>query len=249
MKRTPIKLGKDPIVDALAEIRFSTAVESGASKLLLGILFAKLREKYAVLEELPAAQLGPQLKSINANLKYVPEFKLTGEQGTILIGDSAVALSLPTPYPGWTKFKPLIMEIWECIKTSNLIKTIERISVRYVNLIEAPPSQDHIGLTDVDFRIGHRVVKAETAQLRAEFKKGNQIGVVQLITQATATPTGGNQAPKQGLVIDIDSIYQGPFDNFWGQSSDVLEAAHNYEKELFFEVLTEDTIQKYDPQY
>lgn len=215
---------------------------------MLGYLFSRLKDRFGKLEELPASQIPAQLKTLDPNLSYVPEHRLTGQDGMLLLGDRSVVVAAATPYPGWSVFKPLVLEVWRCMQDSGLVETAERISVKYVNLIEAAPAQDHLRLVDIHLGIGGKTLTAEPIMIRTEFVRERRICILQLVTQAVSQNLGTSE-PRSGLVLDIDSICMGPFNDFWVDAPDLLEAVHKDEKDLFFEVLTEETVENYGPEY
>lgn len=249
MKRPyPRKLSRDPIVEAIAEFRYSLAGQSGSGKLMLGYLYSRLKEKFGKLEDLPASQFPSQLKAIDPNLSYVPEYRLVGQEGMLLVSDRSVAVAAATPYPGWNEFKRLVLDVWNCMRESGLVGTAERVSVKYVNLIESPPAQDHIRLVDIRLSIGQKTLTAEPIMIRTEFTRDRQTRILQLVSQAISQKSGTSET-RNGLVVDIDSIYMGPFDDFWGEAESLLELVHRDEKDLFFELLTEETVRDYGPEF
>lgn len=180
---------------------------------MLGYLFSRLKDRFGRLEDLPASQFPAQLKAVDPNLSYVPEHRLVGQDGMLLVGDRSVAVAAATPYPGWDAFKTLVLDVWGHMHESGLVGTAERISVKYVNLIEAPPAQDHVGLVDIRLGVGEKTLAAEPIVIRTEFAREKRICILQLVTQAVTQRLGTSEA-RSGLIVDIDSIYMGPFDDF-----------------------------------
>ena len=62
----PTNLKKDPLVDAVFEIRFSSSIP--ASSVVPGILFSKLKGQ-AQIERLPASDIPSQLRMLNPALQ------------------------------------------------------------------------------------------------------------------------------------------------------------------------------------
>ena len=84
--------------------------------------------------------------------------------------------------------------------------------------------------------------------IRTEFTRDRQTRILQLVSQAISQKSGTSET-RNGLVLDIDSIYMGPFDDFWGEAESLLELVHRDEKDLFFELLTEETVRDYGPEF
>ena len=79
---------------------------------------------------------------------------------------------------------------------------------------------------------------------RTEVRRDGLIGIVQLLAQASAVGTN-----KTGLAVDIDVIFSGPFPDFWAEYEQYLERIHNFEKEVFFGLLTPETLTHHEPEY
>lgn len=165
-----------------------------------------------------------------------------------MVGDQVLSVSVAMPYPGWKKLKPVVLDIWGHAKDSGLVGLVERISVKYVNVLDAPLGTDHISLTKLGIRLDDHDVTSEPTSLRTEIRRGSMVSIIQVVSQAT-TSVIKDGAPQAGLVVDIDSIYEGPFDNFWDRHATLLDDAHDFEKELFFRLLTDETLAKYEPEY
>lgn len=73
-KAFPDKLTKEPLIDAVFELRFSSA--SPAANFLPGFLFAKLEPKEWNIEQLGAAQIPPHIRASDPNLKFQPLQKI-----------------------------------------------------------------------------------------------------------------------------------------------------------------------------
>jgi uncharacterized protein (TIGR04255 family) len=85
-----VELKKPPLVEVIMELRFTPHQES-AAELLMGMLFQKLRPKFAQSESLPIALMPKPLRG-NPDLKYRPHLKLAGKDQSLLIGDHLVAV-------------------------------------------------------------------------------------------------------------------------------------------------------------
>src|SRR5215216_8126973 len=66
----PTKLRKEPLVDAVFEIRFSASIP--ATSVLPGFFFAKLGTPQWKVDRLPVADLPSQIRSADPNLRYQP---------------------------------------------------------------------------------------------------------------------------------------------------------------------------------
>lgn len=243
----PLRLGKDPILEAVAELRFRSSVPD-AGTVLVGFLFTQLRKRFPNIERLPAADLPAQLRQLDPKLQYTAQHRLFNETESLMVGDKILAVSTRSPYPGWNTFKPHVVEAWDQAKESKLVEDIERMSIKYTNLLESPHDANHISLTRVKLSFGDRDISSESFQIQTEFKEGAFVAIVQLVAQAVATDQSSRKSAV-GLVVSIDAIRSGPFDNFWSGYSSLLDQVHEFEKGLFFDLLATETLKVYEPEY
>ena len=130
--KLPSKLGKEPLVTVLFEIRFTAKL--ALSNILPGILFSKLGCEN--IEPTPHAQIPEQIRRADPNLKYLPLVALKWQRYQVLVGDSSVVLSCDIPYLGWTDFRTHILSLINELEQTKLISEVERYSLKYVDVIE-----------------------------------------------------------------------------------------------------------------
>jgi uncharacterized protein (TIGR04255 family) len=242
-KPLPKKLGKEPLIEAIFEIRFQGA--SLASNLLLGYLMSKLGNNLPVKKS-PALDIPEQLRSQNLAFKYSPLFQVSWGKYSILIGDWMCAITNSVPYQGWRDFKKAIMEIVQHLQACGFIKKIERYSLKYVDLIEASTTEQQLALIKLDMKLGDYDVKDNPLNLRVELSKNSFLHVVEIISN---TILADESKPKNGILVNIDSIANNPLEDFWESLSDNLELIHKANKELFFNFLKEETLISLEPSY
>jgi hypothetical protein len=68
------------------------------------------------------------------------------------------------------------------------------------------------------------------------------------MTQATATNSRDNTS-RNGVVLVVDSILAGPLPDFWSKNAEYLEKVHTGEKLVFFKLLSNETLKRYEPEY
>lgn len=244
-KTLPKLLRKAPIIEAVAEVRFSSSNGNLASTVLPGLLFNDLKEQYPAIQAHPSAQIPSEVKDQNPELRYLPSVVMVGENSSLNVGRAVLGIVINKPYPGWDSFKASILNVWQVAQKSGLIGSIERFSLKYVNLIDAPMDSNQLDCTTVKLTLGEHVVTSEPTTVRSELRKGRFITVASIVTQAQSL--GANAAT--GLIVDLDVICNGPFVDSWDEIRTLLEDAHIIEKEVFFNLLTDHTIDRYEPEY
>lgn len=248
MAMQPLRLGKDPIIEAIAEVRFTALSGRSASKLLPGLVFTQFKDRYKEIIELPASQIPASMRDLDANLRYVPLSHLRGETSNVLIGDRVLAIGSGNKYPGWNAFKKIILEILELSFQNELISNVERVSVKYVNILECPKEGAHLELINAELSVAGKAIEQELFHIRVDRRSGRRVGIIQISSHADVTSTV-DASTKHGLILDLDSVVEGPFSDFPNEMSALFDEAHDYEKSIFYDLVTEETLAKYDPQY
>ena len=104
LTKLPLKLGKEPLIEALFEMRFKATAP--VSNILPGLLFTKFKGEKKI-EKLPAAQLPEELRKVDPSLHYAPLLRIYWDRFMILTSDRSSGLACKMPYPGWNAaFKP-----------------------------------------------------------------------------------------------------------------------------------------------
>jgi uncharacterized protein (TIGR04255 family) len=240
----PKKLKKEPLIEALFELRF-TSEKNSVSDLLPGLIFEKLSDRFSKVEKLPASDL-PAVVLNDPNMRYVATIKLSGEEPyCIMIGEHVLSLCCSMPYTGWNSFLALIIELLNVVNKTSLITNTERISLKYSDVLE---EKDGFTLEDLklDLQIaGNRIVK-NPMQLRAELNDDNFINIMQIAYPSEVTLNTGKKF--NGLLLVIDTISKKMPDNFWTDPKVFLDTAHAVNKSTFLNLLKPETITRLEPE-
>lgn len=244
MTRLPVKLHNDPIVEAAFEIRFQSKMEA-VSDLLPGMLFTKFKDHFGTPKRLPIAELPRQILESDVNLRYQPRLKMEGERFSIFIGDRVALVNCVRPYSGWVEFRSLILDVLEKFKEIDFISTVERLSLKYVNLLEASSPQEQFARVKVAANLGDYRLTDWPTSFRTEITDEGIINLVDVKSRATVTiKKKGQSEALKGLLVTIDSIHRLP-ENFWENRADLINKIHQTEKKLFFSLLTEKTVEQF----
>ncbi len=245
MDRIPDKLGQDTIIEAVFELRFLSTKDSVAD-ILPGLLYQHVSESFPKIERLGITQLPLSLIQSEASFRYAPHYKLIGDHYSMQVGEHVFSINCPRPYGGWDEFKSKIHELVDILRGTDIIETVERFSVKYVNVIpmqnDASLDQLKVSLTAGPFDLGK-----QATLLRTEVIEDGFLNIVQISTQVSTTLKDSEVV--EGVLLDIDTICQRDFSNFWDEFDGLLEQAHNVEKKIFFGLLKESTIDNLDPQW
>ena len=246
-KHLPVRLNKEPLIDATFEVRFTCKVP--ASVVIPGLLFNSL-DGNKVIESLPLSQLPKPVRDADPGLKYAPLSRIDWGQFFVNCGDNSLSVNCKYPYAGWGKFKPAIITVITALKNSNIIELVERISMKYVDIISSTDGQQKVSMINCQVSIaGHTLVK-EPYQLRIEIPRDDFTHAVQVVSSATALLHTGEK--KDGLIVDVDTFSEqngGTVNTLIENFPDKLEAMHSANKAMFFECITETTLQSLEPVY
>lgn len=248
IEKLPKKLSAEPLIDAVCEVRFISSPP--ASDILTGLLFKELGGGASVqLQRLPASQIPPEIRNSDPNLKSTPLTRLIWGNIALGISDSSLAVSVIGKYPGWEQFKPKIIQIITTAIQSGILSSIERYSIKYVDIIPNPSNSTTGGL-DIEIKVGNYNIDKEVAQIRIEIPDTPFLHIIQTITKAEATLASGEK--KSGSLVDVDTISIDTHSDpaiFMTSLPDNLQDAHMRNKRIFFECLTPETLESLGPQY
>jgi uncharacterized protein (TIGR04255 family) len=244
----PTKLKKEPIIDSVFEIRFSSEVPM--SSILPGILFNKL-DGEKIIEQQPASQLPKQLRDSDPNLQFAPLICIQWQQYRILIGDRNVAIACTMPYPGWTKFNGAIIQVTSILSSVGAIKSIQRYSLKCVNIIPFSTLKEQVSSVNLSIKLGDHRLEKEVFTFRIEIPQDEFINVVKILSSAVVTAP--DKTTKQGLIVDIDTIRETnnqSFNDFISGLENNLKIIHLKNKQTFFQwCITPQTLAYLEPTY
>ncbi len=244
--RIPARLRKEPLIEAVWEVRFTSAKPS-VGELLPGVVFKALSDKYPGLVRLPSADIPTAIVEHDPRLKYVPKIRLEGGNQAVQIGEHVVSLSCRRPYSGWKRFSEDIRTIIKIVRDTGLIDRLERFSLKYVDLIEVaqPPSLNCLNL---ELKMGGYEIDTRPVQLRTDIKEGDLIHIIQIVSPAEVS-IPGEPAGASGVLLDIDSIRPMKGNESWADVERHLDEVHAASKRIFFALLTPETLESLEPEY
>ena len=243
----PIKLAREPLIDVVFEARFTSRAALAA--VLPGYLFGRLQNVESI-EPLPAAQLPAQMRMADPNLLFAPLARVVWRGFFIIVSDSSVAVACKLPYPGWQSFRVAIEEVMGHVQSSGLIQSLQRYSLKYVDLIEIGGVGEQASKFNWSIRLGNTQVTNQNTVLRVEIEQYGHLNSVSYASHANAKLWNGIE--KSGALLDVDSSSLGEppsADNFFNEIPSLLDAIHDSNKRTFFECLTPLGLAELEPVY
>jgi len=244
--KIPVRLKKEPLLEAIWEIRFSGA-KSSVADLLPGMLFKSFADKYGTAVKLPIADIPAPVVEHDLKLPYAPKIRLEEGNQAIQIGDRVVSLSCRRPYSGWDQFSNDIREFAKSVQETGLVKRLERFSLKYIDLIELerPVGLAHLNL---ELKMGEYELAAKPVELRTEIEENDLVHIIQIISPAEVDLLGVEGRLK-GVLVDIDSIKRMTDDESWDVLYRRLDDVHESCKKVFFSILKPETVNSLEPEY
>lgn len=239
----PLKIKNCPIEEAVFEVRFSSIFPSEA---VFGVFYQIINQNFsgAQLIPQPILQLPEAVRQSDPNLTYQSHHRLQlGNQG-ISIGPKVLAFSNQKPYIGWLEWSTFIERVVRQLISSRVFGVIERTGLRYINFFE----QQLFDIANVEVKVIDSHLDSQSTTVRSEILDQGFIKVLQLANNVTINSAGKTYT---GSALDIDILRNLGVENdaFGVALSDVMEALHSKEKELFFNILKQDYVETLLPIY
>jgi uncharacterized protein (TIGR04255 family) len=243
----PLKLKKEPLIDAIFELRFDA--NAPASVILPGLLFEQLKGGTKI-EALPIAQLPKHVRDVDPNLRYQPLSRIDWDKFYINISDFSISVNCKFPYPGWSKLRIAILEIVNVLKKVQIITGVERYSLKYIDLVDVPVGNPPISVTNLSLSVATCRVSLEQFQVKVDLLVDGFLNSLQIISSAKVMLNNGTT--KDGLVIDVDTIgdlQNISLDELLSGFSDRLDLIHDVNKKIFFDCLSSEGLELLEPIY
>ncbi len=233
--KIPNNITPCPIIDALLEIRFESSTAPDA---VFGIIFNIIREEFSNVEKLPIMQLPDHVRATDRNFKFKPYYRLTSNDFVLQIGPDVITISSFPNYVGWQQFSNKIFNLLNKINELNIIKKVIRIGLRYINFFQF----DIYPKIDVQLKNDKFGSLTQNTVIRTEIEQEAYTSTLQIANNT-------EHKNMTGSVIDIDTFYKEPVDDFFSKMEKIIEEAHEKEKELFFTLLKKEFLASLNPKY
>jgi uncharacterized protein (TIGR04255 family) len=239
----PTKLKQDAIVEALFEVRFDTPT-TAIPEIFLGRLADYQPWKSLEQRRMPASQFPAPLRQVDPNLRYQPLIELASvaKDRSVRIGSQVLSYHRLKPYVGWEKFKAEILEAVDGLFAKAPGLGIRRLGLRYMNALRADVHTIK-SISDLDLTLtiaGDNVPGNVNVNFTVDVSNNTQCTV----RIATSEFVQGDLPPNTSLYVDVDVFTK---DDFRTMDQNVvtnwIEFAHSKEKEQFFRLLPQATIE------
>jgi uncharacterized protein (TIGR04255 family) len=243
----PQELARPPIEEATFELRFKP-VSGEKAEGLPAFLRAQLTEAYPRSESIPVSAAPAQFRKTQEEARYLPRHRQFSPLAAFMVADQAVWLRLVAPYPGWDEVRDRIEQLLDVVQASKMVGAVERIALKFVNVLREMPDRQLEGLR-VDVRVNGELAPEHGMHLRLEFNDETYSRVVEI----QPNPTGPFIDPNPdvtGLTLSLECRrVLGIDDDFWTDRADMIENLHFEQRALFFRLLRTASVEKLGPIY
>ncbi len=238
--KIPKKIDPCPIVEAVVEIRFDSNLPGDA---IFGVIYNQFKEDYPKFTKLPILQLPEAIRSRDPNLIFKPHYKIQKDNFLLQIGPKVFAIANIGEYCGWDLFYENILKALATISKLNIVESVTRFGLRYVNVFE---KFDIFKQSDFKAVLKGKPYENVKADITIELPSGNYIHKFKIINHATIVVENKN---IEGSVIDIDISYEKKTDMFFKNMGEIIKTSHIEEKKIFFGLLKQSYIDSLNPTY
>jgi len=178
-----------------------------------------------------------------------PQSILYNQKILIKILPNSFAFGCINQYVGWEHYVPEITRALDLINSTNVVNQWNRVGIRYITHY---PNKDIRDCTKFKYSFGLPDIKSEAVSFSSQFGYKNSQVVINLHNQVpimslTKDGTGMEQIPTS--IIDIDVIRTASGVKSIEELLSIINELHNHEKELYFEMLTQEFLESLHPEY
>lgn len=228
-------LRNSPIVEATVDIFCSFKIPNEAIIGVVYNLLSKNKHENLKLEKLPICNIPEEIRKNDPNLKNKPTHQLTCDNGVIFFGTNNLSFGILPPYKSWEDFEKFIQEVLAIIKDANVINSIYRVSLRYLNFFKLNIFEK----TNLFIMFNDQKISNPPTIFRTEISSNNGFVNVLQITNGVHLKNQLLKLDDDGSLIDITAVLK----NASLPNIDIIiKRAHSEAKALFFDLLNIDFI-------
>lgn len=241
----PVRLRKEPLLEAVWELRFQAA-NPEAETVLPGIFYGALAGEYGKIVRLPLMDLPAELVRSSPDFWYSPRIRLEGANKAIQVCHRGFTLNLLRPYPGWQDFSAQILRLLGLVRRAEVIGAPERFSIKYVNLLPATGAS-WLELLNMEWKMGWGNPADSAVQIRLQRSDGDLIHSCAVMAPVEVALPG--LAVQKGTILETESIAAADPQDPWGSVEAKIEQLHDACKRSFISMLKAETIESFEPEY
>jgi len=242
----PLRLGKAPLIERVFELRFEP-VKEGIAELLPGMIYSTLGADYNELESLPIVSVPKEAREKDERFRFLPHYQMRGNNRTIQFGNRTIVFSETRPDGGWSDYQQELVKILQAFEETKFIKQTLRFSLKSISVF-SDTTEDPLNLLNLSVQLGSKGLESKGFHLRTEIDSlPDTVTILQVIGRAAVQKNG--ESSKDGMLIDVDAVRILHDELFWDDKETALTDLHKVQKENFFSLLKESTVNSLDPNW
>ncbi len=238
--RVPKHITPDPILEAVAEVRFLPQPVPDA---VFGVVYPLVEAQYPAFEKLPILQLPDEVREKDPNLQFAPHYRLKTGSTILQVGPRVISLTT-SDYDNWNSFSRNVLDLFRILEERRVFGPIVRVGLRYVNFFE----QNILPRSTVKIEIAGKSIVDQQIFVRTQVDAAPYVTSIQIVNQASV---GQPPEARSGSAIDLDTFVLSPAlgKDRVGRFADLLNRGHAELKQRFFALLQPDFVASLNPEY
>jgi uncharacterized protein (TIGR04255 family) len=240
----PTKLKHDAILEALLEVRFDPP-QSLAPEVIVGKLVSCNDWAGLIQNRLPIADMPAPIRQADTTMRYQPIIELVNESRdmAIKVGERVLSLHVLKPYCGWDVFAPRLHGLVKHLFAVIPGVSVSRLGLRYINaFLPGVHGIDAVSSLQIDIKVADQPV-SKSFNLNYGVSRGDDL---QCLVKIASPDFVQGPLPKDASgFVDVDIFTPTEFKTESGNAIfEWLDAAHGYEKDMFFNLLSVEQIDR-----
>jgi len=241
-KQLPSKITPDNLRDAIVDIRFLPKVPESA---VVGYLHQLLSKAFEVIDHSRARRTIPILPGIEMLTVADRHPVYTNDEVRIIAQDNQLFFNIAGTYPGWDAYFKTIKSVLRDVFGAGIIDSFGKVGLRYIS---EHPNTSVFDCLKGSFSILKLAQPLQTTQIRSELSDGHYKAVINLRDNFPKQDKK-TQTVDYFSLIDIDMQYHGPQTNNLESLLEIVNIAHEKEKQIFFGIVTEEFVKQRNPEF
>jgi len=233
------KYANPPIIEAVCEFRLTH--DSAWDLTTPGLVYEEVREDFPNKEQrlIQEVEMTPGPRGLDQKIRTSERILfLTNERKTFIqVGPHLLAVNCLKHYPTWGEFKPRIEKAFRALTHTVDIKGLQRIGLRYINMIEIPGQSINLDIY-FEFRpfLGQKL-----PQNMLNFIIGCELPFFDKrdSCRVELTRAVSDKPEISAFVLDLDYFLVQPQTVSADQALEWVETAHQNLEEIFEGCITE----------
>jgi uncharacterized protein (TIGR04255 family) len=238
------RLSKPPLREAILDIQLSGALPVSFIDTLKEQSIVGFEDVGPIRQGQFALQFGPTVEptaSVTANELLGFRYTSSDKSRVVQLRRNGMTYSILQGYADWSHFRDSAQEIWRQFSTWAVKLQVQRLALRYINVIDVPMGEDIDGYLTSGPRIPPELPQIFSTFFHRILIPFSSLGLNAIINQATE-PKATNLLSAI-LDIDVYGQYQlaGDDQEIWRR----LDRIRDIENLIFFSYMTEKALEPY----